>query len=390
MSNRAPTSTIDTAAFSEIVGAIYDCVVDPEGWPDVMRRIGEATGCRSSSITVTDFEGPRTLIFKSHGISAEANALFRPEYSLDAANFFRLALSQPASDPDRPLVATWIMPKEMHEAMPVFRDWAVPQGFCDVMSTVPLATPTRIASFDMIRHARDGVITQHDAEVLALFAPHVRRAMVISNLFDLKLIEAGSLKGAIDALAVGIVMVDAKGHIIEVNAVAQQMLERGGHIMDVAGQLVATDEGVAVELQDAIQGAAQSDARLGKRGLGIRLTAGGKPAILAHVLPLSDGTLRRRLMPTASAAVFITSAENTPLAGIEALAVTYDMTVAEARIFAEVARGRDAEAAAAACGVSEGTARTHLKRIYAKLGVSRQAELVALVNQLLPRLQQAG
>jgi DNA-binding CsgD family transcriptional regulator/PAS domain-containing protein len=387
MSNSNNRGTVDIAEFSELVGAIYDCVLDPDRWGDVMRRIGEATQCRSSSLTVTDLDPPRTMIFKFNGVEPQWRALYKPEYSFDAVNFFRLALAQPAFNPDVPLVATHIMPPEMHETMPVFRDWAIPQGFHDVMSTVPLATPERLVTLDMIRHSKDGPIAARDIEVLALLAPHVRRAMTISNLFDLRAIEIGSFKAAIEALSVGIVLVDVQSKVIEANQSAAQILLRSGLVTDEQGRLISTDDVVNADLQDAIKRAFQSDTSLGTRGLGIRLTAPRAEAILAHVLPLTTGALRSRLTPLPTAAIFLTSAENTPRSGMDALAVTYDLTGAEARIFAEVARGHDAAAAAEACGITEGTARTHLKRIYAKLGVSRQAELVNLVNRLLPPMQ---
>ena len=387
MSTQANRRPVDIAAFSDLVGAIYDCVLDPGRWQDVMRRIGEATNCHSSSLTVSDLDAPKTMIFKFNGVEPEWRALYKPEYSFDAVNFFRMCLAQPSFDPDVPLVATHIMPPEMHENMAVFRDWAIPQGFRDVMSTVPLATPNRLVTLDMIRHAKDGPISPRDIAVLALLAPHVRRAMTISNLFDLRALEIGSFKAAIEMLSVGIILVDTDGKVIEANQSAAQLLLRGGLITDESGRLKATDEVINAELQAAIHRATQSDTGLGTRGLGIRLTAPRQPAVLAHVLPLAAGTLRTRLSPSATVAIFLTSSENAPRSGIDALAVTYDLTGAEARIFAEVARGHDTEAAARACGVAEGTARTHLKRIYAKLGVNRHAELVALVNRLLPPMQ---
>ncbi len=390
MSSKSDRKPVEIAEFSHLVGAIYDCVLDPGRWQDVMRRIGDATNCHSSSLTVTDLDSPKTMIFKFNGVEPQWRALYKPEYSFDAVNFFRMCLAQPSFNPDVPLVATHIMPPEMHAKMPVFQDWAIPQGFHDVMSTVPLATPERLVTLDMIRHAKDGPISPRDIEILGLLAPHVRRAMTISNLFDLRAIEIGSFKAAIEALSVGIVMVDASGKVIEANQCAAHLLLRAGLITDETGCLMATDEVINAELRDAIQRAVVSDTGLGMRGLGIRLTAPRAEAILAHVLPLATGSLRTRLTPSATAAIFLTSAENSPRSGMDALAVTYDLTGAEARIFAEVARGADALAAATACGIAEGTARTHLKRIYAKLGVSRQAELVNLVNRLLPPMQPKG
>jgi DNA-binding CsgD family transcriptional regulator len=44
--------------------------------------------------------------------------------------------------------------------------------------------------------------------------------------------------------------------------------------------------------------------------------------------------------------------------------------------------------AAAALQVSEATAKTHREHIFAKVGVSRQADLVALVRRLVPPIRQ--
>jgi DNA-binding CsgD family transcriptional regulator len=58
------------------------------------------------------------------------------------------------------------------------------------------------------------------------------------------------------------------------------------------------------------------------------------------------------------------------------------LTLAEARIAELVGSGRSRKEAADLLGISEWTAREALKRVFAKLGIFRQSELVKLVYRL--------
>ena len=58
------------------------------------------------------------------------------------------------------------------------------------------------------------------------------------------------------------------------------------------------------------------------------------------------------------------------------------LTPAEARLAALVGTGQPPRTAAVSLGITEGTARTTLKAVFSKLGLSRQAELARLVSRL--------
>jgi DNA-binding CsgD family transcriptional regulator len=58
----------------------------------------------------------------------------------------------------------------------------------------------------------------------------------------------------------------------------------------------------------------------------------------------------------------------------------FGLIPAETRVLERLLRDMSLVAAAAALGIAETTAKTHLSRIFAKTGVSRQPELVALVH----------
>ena len=57
----------------------------------------------------------------------------------------------------------------------------------------------------------------------------------------------------------------------------------------------------------------------------------------------------------------------------------YRLTRTEARLVAALAEGERLEDAAQALGVTLGTGRTYLKRVFQKMGVSRQVDLMRLV-----------
>ncbi|MGH7247371.1 MAG: helix-turn-helix transcriptional regulator, partial [Pseudomonadota bacterium] len=54
-------------------------------------------------------------------------------------------------------------------------------------------------------------------------------------------------------------------------------------------------------------------------------------------------------------------------------------TSMEAALAAEILRGDGRKAAARRCGITDGTAKSHLSRIFDKTGTHRQAELVRLL-----------
>jgi DNA-binding CsgD family transcriptional regulator len=65
-------------------------------------------------------------------------------------------------------------------------------------------------------------------------------------------------------------------------------------------------------------------------------------------------------------------------------ATLYDLTPAEARLMHKIGSGMTVAAAAEALFVSEATVKTHLQRVFRKVDVSRQSDLVALIDSLRP------
>jgi DNA-binding CsgD family transcriptional regulator len=101
------------------------------------------------------------------------------------------------------------------------------------------------------------------------------------------------------------------------------------------------------------------------------------PPFVIHVVPLRGAGLD--LFTGAMSIVFATPVVPNSSAAPELLQALFDLTPAESRIAGQVTEGKSIEQIALSNGVSHNTIRTHLKSIFSKTGVQRQAELVSLL-----------
>jgi DNA-binding CsgD family transcriptional regulator len=97
-------------------------------------------------------------------------------------------------------------------------------------------------------------------------------------------------------------------------------------------------------------------------------------------------TLRSALSPVGYGPVvamaFVSDVGCAPSVPLERLEQTYQLTGSEARIALAAASGESPGAIAVRLRLSANTIKTHLRRVYEKLGIHRQAELVRLMSVL--------
>lgn len=210
-----------------------------------------------------------------------------------------------------------------------------------------------------------------------LLLAHLRRAVTISKVLDARAVEKARMAETLDALKCGVVLTNPGGAIMYANRVAERIFRHGGSVQTVRGMLTANLPAAAKELRDAIRLAANGENAIGKAGLAIRLNEDDETPLFAHVLPLRGGKLRARMEPQAAAAVFIGAAQD-DVEAAAAMAVIFGLTRAESRLLESLLAGHTLAESARASGVAFVTAKTHLKNIFQKTGVNRQAELMRL------------
>jgi DNA-binding CsgD family transcriptional regulator len=244
--------------------------------------------------------------------------------------------------------------------------------------------PRRVAEITLGRHESFGMIADREVRLLRLLAPHLRRAVTISDLIDMKVIHAATLSHTLDLVPAGVVLVAEDAIILHANHAAARMIDEGSPIASVAGRLSVTDAGTTGQLRAVVAAAARNEAGIGGAGIGMALTGHIGPPATAHVLPIAEGMLRSHLLQRGAAAVFVASEGAQAPMNLEAVADIYGLSGAEARMLGRLMHGDTLSEAASALCIAHSTAKTHLSRLFAKTGTRRQASLIALVNKLVP------
>jgi DNA-binding CsgD family transcriptional regulator/PAS domain-containing protein len=372
---------------SELIGMIYDCAIDPDRWPPTLAAICQSIGCGSGFILLVDLEQSHHKFAYSWGLGPDWEQRYFA-YSDQLTGFYSLAFSRQYGPDGEPLIMSRFIDLTGLNGKRIYEDLRRTLSITDVMQTVVLREARRIAILTASRHQNDGTLMDQDAATMRLLAPHVRRAVKIIDILDANKIEADSLAATLDTFIAGVLIVGEKGRILHANDAARRMLSAREPIAAIDGILSARNAAANEELSAAIRLARDNEAQIGSSGLGVPLRC-DEPSV-AHILPLARGNVRTRLMPQATAAVFITRAERESSVDIRALVRIFDLTAAEIRLLEQLTRNATLADAAKTLRISQETARTHLAHIFSKTGVSRQADLLTLVDRLAPPIRRSA
>jgi DNA-binding CsgD family transcriptional regulator len=105
--------------------------------------------------------------------------------------------------------------------------------------------------------------------------------------------------------------------------------------------------------------------------------APGLPASIVHIIPVRNAA--NDAFGAASCMLVIAAVARAEIVSAQLLANLFDLTPAEARVARGIAAGKTVHDLAEEAGLATGTIRQQLKSVFGKTGISRQADLVALL-----------
>ena len=369
---------------SDLIGSIYDCALNPAFWSETLERLCAAMGGHSAGIVLLDYNGANDRLVRDWGPTAIwGDRIAEVMGSVKRIHRQFLGLTGPRLD-DPILLPRDLAPQIDVFSSPFYLYWAAPQGIHQVAEAVALSEPTRLGLFCITRRMDRGQFSHDELDLLHRLAPHIRRAITISDLLDLRAVERQAFASVIDTIATAICIVGQSGNILHVNPAAREMLDGQGPIRSEGGQLKGTDAAATGALLAAIAKARENCHDVGTTGIGVPLKSKDGKHAVAHVLPLAGGDLKTRLVPDALAAVFIRADEPAPFADVEAIGQSFGFTPTETRLVKGLLGGNPMTDVAERLGIGAATAKTHLQNVFEKCNVSRQVDLLALIGRLTP------
>lgn len=367
----------DAEDLSNLIGDIYDAALDPALWPAVLEQSAKFVGGCAAGIYSKNSVSKSADINPDYTFGADARSqqIYLDRYArIDptTTGYFFFGVGEVVS------IAN-IMPFTEFAETRFYKEWVKPLGWIDAATSVLEKTSTNYSVLSIFRHERDGLVDEACRHRMQLLVPHFRRSVLIGKTIQLKTAEADVLASAFDGVSAGVFLLDATGRVVHANARGHAMLAEEQVLRAAGGRLIANDPGADQALRTAFLAAENGDRSLGTQAIAVPLTAGGQH-LIAHVLPLTSGARRKAGAGCAAvAAVFVRKAELEAPQAPEVIAKTYSLTPSELRVLLAVFESGGVPNVADALGISEATAKTHLRRLFEKTGTKRQADLVKLV-----------
>ena len=372
----------EQAAFERVVAALYDAMLDDSHWPATSALIDEACDLTGNALMVG--EGPQDDIrvtFVGLYYRGQRRPDLEREY-LDVYHPINEGIPRLRQLPDGHLVPIKDLytAEELHTSRAyneALRRGQYQQGL-NVRLAGPGGSPMTWSLADPI--ASEGWGSSQIAMVRRL-TPHIRQFIRVRQALVRAQARDTTVTALLDNPRIGVVHLDRRGRILAANDRARGLLRHGEELSDADGVLQARapdDQGRLARLVAEALPTSGAVPVSGSMQLG---RVSGLPPFVVHIKPVGVPQPDYGARPVA-ALVLIVEPGRHPRLDSALVARTLRLTPAESQVAALLADGKTVRDIALATGRRESTIRSHVKHMFAKHGLSRQADLVRLVLSL--------
>jgi DNA-binding CsgD family transcriptional regulator len=356
---------------TDLIAAIYDCIIEPSRWDEVVKRIVEETKSLSGN-----------LVLQQPGVGT-----FTALYNVDPKIAEAYTQTYHKDDPLR--TQAWsIAPGDVRactytqtdsfKASAYYEEFVRPQGWSGLVVTGLARTANDFALLALTRSPDALWPEPAEWQLLKTLAPHLQRAAALNTLFARMRATTEQLGEAVAAAGFAVFLMTADCRILFVNAKAEDLLRRQTSLRYERGRLAAATPALTHRLQAIARAASRLRWAENDPGGSLELNLGEHSSpLVAHVIPLGQSRTTSIFdFDRPAVAVFVVDPAADLTAQIQRFAARFGLTPAESRVFREIVGGSGLLAAAADLNISEKTARTHMTRIFEKTITTRQTELI--------------
>jgi DNA-binding CsgD family transcriptional regulator/PAS domain-containing protein len=356
-------------AVEDLIAGIYDAAADPDRWSTVIGQIVEATGCRTGVFYEHDLATHQSQPLGTHRLNTELMRDYVAHYG--------------ALDPWNARVKNWpigvaaptyvLMPDHELRRTEFYQDYLRATGIFYGLGGLVERADGRIAVFGVQRGYEDGRFEADSVALIGALMPHLKRAYRMNATLARAQHDRATLEETLHHVTQPVLIVDREARLVFANGAAAQLLDAGDGVRLSGGRLAAAHRDDQVMLAALLHPLKAEAPRLA-----VLRRPGNRRSLLVQAIPLrSDG----RWAESGRVALLI-EAEPAPAASLDHLAAAYGLTQAEARLWSGLAAGSTLAEIAAQRRISVNTLRVQLARLFAKVGVHRQADLVRRALEL--------
>ncbi|MDY0007235.1 MAG: LuxR C-terminal-related transcriptional regulator [Spongiibacteraceae bacterium] len=219
-----------------------------------------------------------------------------------------------------------------------------------------------------------------ERDLFRALIPHLRRALILHARLGRMETERALYAGAVAQLSVATIILDEQGKVLNTNPLAAELLAHSKLIRLQGDSLVLSSREQTRELRALVASLVETQRR-GETGTieALRIPRGDDGpdmGLVIRPIPLNEWS-EGQSVP--SVAIFISVPDQIAEAPVQVITRLFGFTPTEATLALLLANGLSLDEAAADMGISRNTARTHLRALFSKTGVTRQTLLVRLI-----------
>ena len=369
----------DEDAYQRILASLSDAMLDDSHWPATSALIDEACGLTGNAVLVG--EGPKddmrvlTVGFYSRGQRHEE---LEREY-LEVYHPIDERVPRVRRLPDSRLVhVTDLYTAEELKTSPTYNEIMLRgkhQNSLNVRLAVSDGAHITWALGDPV--ASDGWGSSQIGMIRTLL-PHIGQFIRVRQTLVRAEVRHTSAAALLDNPRIGVLHLDRRGRIMEVNDRAGSILRQGDGLSDRDGVLRAREAADRLRLERLVASALPASGAVAAGGSMLLGRGSGSPPLVVHVKPVAVPQADYGARHVAALILIVEPGRGHRI-DPDLVAGTLGLTPMESRVAVWLAQGRSVREMAEATGHTEGSIYWHLKQIYQKQPVSRQADLVRLV-----------
>ncbi|MDP1571192.1 MAG: helix-turn-helix transcriptional regulator [Vicinamibacterales bacterium] len=363
--------------FKRLVDRLYGAVAEPETWRGFWQDLARTMHASSATVIM---QAPSAA-----GIDLQAGFAGGDKEGFDLYNqrfaaldpWFAAAASRGLSPTPRAFVGEQLVPLSDLRGSEFYAHFA--KKFEMVRPLTIASTSPHLFAVSVLRSETGAPWSARDVAFVQTIEPHVRRAADLHTRLHSAALRSTALEDAFDRMAVGVIVLDARGCVLFANRAALTFdAARDGFALTREGP-ASPYRGVTAEMAGAIARTLRTDIGAPPaEAISLRRPSGKRP----YALIVSAARLAATTQEGAAAILLITDPERRADGVGAMLCRDYGLTETEAAVSLALAGGQSISEIAAGRGVAIETVRSQVKTSMGKCGARRQSELVRLITTL--------
>ena len=373
-----PSSSISYDQIQLLVSQIYDAALDPEKWEGTLKKIADLVKAEQSYMRIIDTRTNDVQHAYCHNKDSEWVNSYKDHYvHLDPW------LNTILSTKNTFIACTHhYLANREYEKMEFYRDFVEPQGtHYGLGGKIHIRENiTNYLAFNR-QKKKHGFEYEH-LKTMQLLVPHIQKSILLNDKTRHIELKQNLLSNALNQINSPILLVNKNGSILFINSLAEQIIEQQFGIDIKNNHITFLSQAINTKLKKLIYQATNKNGPAQQGGVMSYTHPDTQSCLSIQVTPVNPDMANIDTQSNNNALLVLSKHKQKQPFSAELLSSLYKLTPAETRLTIELCQGLTLNEIAENFSLSKNTLRSQLRSCFNKTGVTRQADLILLINSL--------